>query len=235
VGPVTRGALASGAWDAIGDLYTAVGRFAAEEKTETHTFTTVYEVTANWQLLAHERLATPEINRLIDGAISELIERVRRTAYGTDIDGLAFEANNCFDLAAPSLASMTLLVSALPTPWAWAETFRMDLVADRLLPPADLFMPGVDYSNAMHPAVAAQMAGHDPGRYEPTTDNYRNLAARPDALRVYFDPGSELAGETGLATADVPYSEMTGAIRPSIVARARPGTTHAAPAGPHLT
>lgn len=231
VGPVTRGALAGDAWGNLQPFYTGLGTLEATERVTGHTIETVLEFEASWQIIASDRYRTPRSNRSIDDAMSDLLAKARRRAFRSSEDLVSYAAPNALDLDAPSLGSVTMLVSEYPPPSGWVVPLRVDLAADTLLAPEDLFMPGVDFPSVLLPFAEASL-GVDPARYAPTYQNYDLLALRPDRLRVYYDPGHLLMEHAGIQHLDVPYSGLVGSIRPSVVARATPGFTVESPAGP---
>jgi hypothetical protein len=234
VGPLTQGELAADSWAALEPFYTALGTLNATETATAHTIETVLDFAASWQILASDRYATPSANRAIDAAISDFLAKARRRAFRSTEDTVSYTAPNAVDLDAPSLGSIAMLVSEYPPPSGWVLPLRVDLAADALLAPAELFMPGVDFPSVLHPFAQASL-GVDPARYAPTYENYDLLALRPDRLRIYFDPGHLKMEHAGIQHLDVSYSGLTGSIRPSIVARANSGLTVESPAGPMPT
>ncbi len=234
VGPLTWGELDADSWAALEPFYTGLGTLNAAETVTGHTVETVFEFEASWQILSSDRFDTPLANRAISAAMSDLFAGARHRAYRSTEDLVAYTAPNAVDLNAPSLGSITMLVNEYPPPSGWVVPLRVDLAADALLAPEDLFMPGIDFPAVLLPFAQASL-GVDPARYAPTYENYDLLALRPEELRVYFDPGHLKMEHAGIQHLDVPYSGLVGSIRPSIVARATSGLTVESPAGPLVT
>lgn len=230
VGPLTRGELDAGTWSGLEPWYSAVRRITLTQTVESHAVEADIDLEAAHQVVLSDRYPSPQVNRAMDSLMSGVIARARERALR--LDGAAtYAVPNAIDLNAPSLASVTLGIAEGPMPSGWVVPVRADLVSDRLLAPEDLFMPGVDF-----PAVLAPFAGPgDPERIGPTYDNYDLLALRPDGIRVYWDPGHILMEHAGIQHLDVPYTSLVGDVRPSIVARATPGFSVEAPAGPLVT
>lgn len=230
VGPLTRGDLSAGTWSELEPWYSAVRRIELTQKAEGHMVEAELDLEASCQVLLSDRYPTPRVNAAIDVVMSDLIAKARKRALRLD-GATTYAVPNAIDLNAPSLASVTLKADEGPMPSGWVIALRVDVVTDRLLAPEDLFMPGVDF-----PAVLAPFAGPgDPQRIGPAYDNYDLLALRPDGIRVYWDPGHIKMEHAGIQHLDVPYAGLVGEVRPSIVARATPGFSVEAPAGPMLT
>ncbi len=228
VGPLTRAELAAGTWGTLEPWFSGLGRLRLKQRSEGHIIEKDIKLKVAWQKLASDRFPTPGGNAQIDAAVSELVAKARTRA--SRIDDLAtFDATNAIDLNAPSLASVTLKVLQGPFPTGWVAPLIVDLATDQLLAPGDLFMPATDF-----PAALSAFAVGDPDRVGATQENYDLLALRPDAVRVYWDPGHVLMEHAGIQYLDVPFTGLVGKLRPSIVARATPGFSVEDPAGPML-
>lgn len=240
VGPLTNAALASSQWQ---DIATSATALTLQRRVTTDTVTTALvattlEADVRWPGIAFDHpYDVSGIQGTLDAMAQAWIDDAATLgdtagpAQPHTIDG-ELEAT----LIAPTLLGtagvLSRFTSGAAHPNPVIVTANLDVAADALLAPSELFMPGSGWLGVLRGIVLLTFpptSGNDA-----VADNYQHLSLTPSGVEIRFQPEQlDLPLAAGVQTVHAQWAKLEGVMRPSIVARAF-GHSAGGP-GPHLT
>jgi hypothetical protein len=237
VGPITQGAIDTGAWESVRDNATVRLRLRRIRRTDTTTIpptSTDLEIDVKWPRIDEGHFfdattANANLEREVESLISDFASNAGLAASGAGPSRIEGEIEAT--LIAPSLVSLHGNLSvyhsgaAHPNPQVFVRT--IDLAADSYISPADFWMPSTDYPSVLRGIASFTYDPNLPG-LAPTAFNYKHQALTPSGVRVVFDPYQVAPGAAGAPHVLAQWAKIEAYIRPSIIARAAFGD----PGGP---
>jgi hypothetical protein len=116
------------------------------------------------------------------------------------------------------LLDVSIYYAGAAHPLPLSMVINFDLPEERNLALADLFQPGADYLTVLSDYSTNRLREQELLMFEegalPEEPNYQNWNIRPDGLQITFDPYQVMPYAAGKQTVLVPFSELSGILRP---------------------
>jgi hypothetical protein len=242
VGTATHTALEEGHWAAIADeAITSLPQYRIHttESVETTVVTAEFTADVKWyRVLVSNFYSTTSLNAKLDAMARSWISNMRTIAEPVAVGELPnsvageLEATLVAQSLASSAGQLREFVAGTAHPNPRIVIANMDLAADKTLSGPDLFRTGSAWPAALRGVVL--LNGFAPADVVAATRrNFSQVAITVDGLNMYLYPeqvGLPLAA--GIQTIFCPWVRIEGVVRPSIIARARGGSSGGP--GPHV-